>query len=248
MQTREGQGSLLLELTSPPVNVLDFGTIARLDAVLEAAASRSDLRVVGLRSGLAGVFSAGVDVAAHAPDRVGAMLAAFHSLARRLYHLPQATVAAVDGPCLGGACELVALCDIVVASPRARFGQPEIDLGCFPPVAAVVLPRLLGKAGAAMILGGAPVPAEEARQLGLVTAVVDDVHTEADAWAARLASKSGVALRAARCAMREAAGLAFDEALGRAEAIYRDEVAGSEDAAEGVRAFTEKRPPRWRHR
>jgi cyclohexa-1,5-dienecarbonyl-CoA hydratase len=239
---------MVLRLGHPPVNVLDLATIRALDAALAAIEARDDLRVVVVRSDLPGVFSAGVDVAAHAPGQVDEMLRAFHGLVRRLHSLPQATVAAVDGPCLGGACELVALCDIVVASPRARFGQPEIDLGCFPPVAAVVLPRLLGKAGAAMVLGGAPVPADEARRLGLVTTVAVEVDAEAEAWAERLAAKSGVALRAARRAMREASGLAFDEAIDRAEAIYRKEVVGSDDAAEGVRAFTERRPPRWRHR
>ena len=158
------------------------------------------------------------------------------------------TVAEVDGPCLGGACELAVLCDIVLATPRATFGQPEIDLGCFPPVAAVILPRLIGKAAAAMILGGEPVTAPEALRLGLVTAVVDDLAAASARWTLRLTVKSGVALTAARRALREGSHGSFDEALTRTEQVYRTDVAPSPDSAEGVQAFLDKRPPRWRGR
>jgi cyclohexa-1,5-dienecarbonyl-CoA hydratase len=241
-------GVLVLELRCPPVNVLDFATIRELTQRLTAARDPADLRVVLLRSGLPGVFSAGVDVAAHAPEHVDAMLTAFHRLARCLHDLPQVTLAEVDGPCLGGACELVVLCDIVLATPRAIFGQPEIDLGCFPPVATVMLPRLIGKAAAAMILGGEPVTAPEALRLGLVTAVVDDLAEASSRWTSRLASKSGLALAAARRALREGSHGSFDQALARTEQIYRTDVARSTDAAEGVQGFLEKRPPRWRNR
>jgi cyclohexa-1,5-dienecarbonyl-CoA hydratase len=248
LQSEEAPGILCLGLRCPPVNVLRLETIASLEELLARAALRTDLRVVVLRSDLPGVFSAGVDVAAHAPDRALDMLDAFHGLVRGLVRLPQATIAAVDGPCLGGACELVALCDVVLASPRATFGQPEIDLGCFPPVAAVALPRLVGKAAAAMILGGEPLEAAEARRLGLVTEVAEDLRVETEGWTSRLAAKSGVALRAARRALREGGHGSFEEALARSERVYREEVATSADAGEGVSAFLEKRPPRWRHR
>jgi cyclohexa-1,5-dienecarbonyl-CoA hydratase len=194
---------------------------------------------------LPGVFSAGVDVAAHAPERVDAMLDTFHRLLRRLDGLPQATVAAIDGPCLGGACELASLCDIVLAAPRATFGQPEIDLGCFPPVGAVTLPRLMGKAASAMVLGGESLSAAEAARLGLVTAVVDDLAGETDRWVTRLSAKSGTALAGARRALRAGACGSLGDALERTERLYRDEIARSPDAAEGVAAFLAKRPPRW---
>jgi cyclohexa-1,5-dienecarbonyl-CoA hydratase len=241
-------GALVLELRRPPVNVLDFELIAAIDDDLAALHTRRDLRVVVLRSALAGVFSAGVDVAAHAPGKVDAMFRSFHGLVRRLHALNPSTVAVVDGPCLGGAFELVSLCDVVVASSRASFGLPEIGLACFPPVAAVVLPRLLGKAAAALVLGGEPVSAEEALRLGLVTAVVEDPEAETDRWVERLTSRSGNALGAARRALRDGAHGSFEEALQRTEAIYLQQVAHSHDAAEGVAAFLEKRPPRFEHR
>jgi cyclohexa-1,5-dienecarbonyl-CoA hydratase len=241
-------GALVVELRRPPVNVFDLELIAAIDDHLAALHTRRDQRVVVLRSSVPGVFSAGVDVAAHAPGSVDVMLASFHGLARRLHALTQATVALVDGPCLGGACELVTLCDVVVASPRASFGLPEIGLACFPPVAAVVLPRLLGKGASALVLGGEPVSAEEALRLGLVTAVADDPEAETDRWVTRLLARSGVALAAARRALREGAHGPFEEALQRTEAIYLQQVAHSHDAAEGVAAFLEKRPPRFEHR
>lgn len=237
--------ALFLELRRAPVNVLDLELIDRMEQALAALEARGDLRVAVFRSGLPGVFSAGVDVAAHAPERVDAMLDTFHRLLRRLDRLPQATVAAIDGPCLGGACELASLCDIVLAAPRATFGQPEIDLGCFPPVGAVTLPRLMGKAASAMVLGGEPLSAAEAARLGLVTAVVDDLAGETDRWVTRLSAKSGTALAGARRALRAGACGSLGDALERTERLYRDEIARSPDAAEGVAAFLAKRPPRW---
>jgi cyclohexa-1,5-dienecarbonyl-CoA hydratase len=241
-------GALVIELRRAPKNVLDLAAIAALDRRLAEIEAGGEARVLILRSAIDGVFSAGVDVAAHAPQGAEAMLDSFHALVRRWHASRCVTLAVVEGPCLGGACELVALCDLAVASPRATFGQPEIALGCFPPVATVVLPRLIGKAAAALVLGGEAIPAEEARRLGLLTVVCEDPRAEADRWAALLLSRSGRALAAARRALREGSHGPFEEALRRTEQIYREEVIPSHDAGEGVAAFLEKRPPRFQHR
>src|SRR5262249_60720362 len=153
------EAALVVSLARPPLNVLDVDTFADLDRALAPLASRRDVKVLVLRSAVPGVFSAGVDVADHARDRVGRMLESFHAVFRRLDTLHQATIAAVDGLCLGGGCELAAFCDVVLATPGSTFGQPEIDVGCFPPVAAAWLPRLVGPAAPAMVLGGARVTA-----------------------------------------------------------------------------------------
>src|SRR5262245_64642410 len=110
------------------------------------------------------------------------MLGSFHALFRLLDDSPLATVAAVDGHCLGGGCELAAFCDIVLATPGSSFGQPEIDVGCFPPVAAAWLPRLVGRAAGAMVLGGARVTAAEAARIGLITAGADDLAAGTARW------------------------------------------------------------------
>jgi cyclohexa-1,5-dienecarbonyl-CoA hydratase len=245
VERREEAGALWVRLKRPPVNVLDVGLIQALDTVLLELAQRRDLKVLVLESALDGVFSAGVDVAAHAREHAAQMLKVFHGLLRRIDALPQVALAAVDGSCLGGGCELAASCDVVLATPRARFGQPEIDLGCFPPAAAVLLPRLVGRAAFELVLGGAPISAAEAARIGLVTRVVRDLAGETRAWVDRLAAKSGASLALARRALRDGGFGVFGEALSRAEALYRERLLATHDAEEGVRAFIEKRKPKW---
>src|SRR5204862_5476820 len=101
-------------------------------------------------------FSAGVDVAAHTPDRVASMLEKFHAVIRALVASRKVTIAAVHGNCLGGGAELAMICDIVITSADATWGFPEINLGCFPPVAATALSALIGQKRAAdLMLTGA---------------------------------------------------------------------------------------------
>jgi cyclohexa-1,5-dienecarbonyl-CoA hydratase len=232
-------------LARAPLNVLDLAMIRRLHGALSALRDRRDVKAVVLRSALDGAFSAGVDVAAHAPERAPEMLETTHAMFRLLDALPQATLAAVDGVCLGGGCELAAACDVVVATARSRFGQPEIDLGCLPPVASVLLPRLVGRMAYELILEGAAISAAEAARIGLVNRVVDDVDREAALWAGRMGEKSAAVIALARRAARRGAQGPFTAALAEVEAIYRGELLATRDAAEGVRAFLEKRKPRW---
>jgi len=241
-------GARWITIARPPLNVLDIATIEELSAAVAPLTGRRDLKAIVFRSGIARAFSAGVDVGDHTRERVGPMLSAFHGLLRRLDALPQATVAAVDGTCLGGGCELAASCDVVLATPLSVFGQPEIDVGCFPPAAAVLLPRVAGRAAAEMILTGAPLNAAEAARVGLVTRVVPDLEAETRRIVRLLAAKSAVVLGLARRALREGAYGVFTEALDRVERLYRDELVPTEDMEEGVRAFLEKRPPRWKDR
>jgi cyclohexa-1,5-dienecarbonyl-CoA hydratase len=241
-------GARWITLERPPVNVLDIPAIEALDAALASLAERRDLKAVVLRSAIPRTFSAGVDVRDHARDRVSAMLTAFHGVFRRLDALPQASVAAVDGTCLGGGCELAAFCDVTLATARSVFGQPEIDVGCFPPLASVWLRRIAPRAAAEMILSGAPMGAAEAARVGLVSRVVDDLEAETRRLVRLLAGKSAAVLALARRALRDGAEGSFGEALERVERIYRDELVATDDMNEGVRAFLEKRPPRWNDR
>ena len=246
VRVRDDGATRYLSLARAPLNVLDLPMIGGLHDALADAAARRDLKCVVIRSDLDGVFSAGVDVAAHAPERAPAMLEAFHAVCRRIHSLPQASVAAVDGACLGGGCELALCCDVVLASERARFGQPEIDVGCFPPVATVLLPRLVGRLSYEIVLGGEPISAVEAARIGLVNRVVADVEAETKACADRFGTKSAAVLALARRALREADHGRFEDALRASERLYRDELLRTQDAAEGVRAFLEKRQPAWR--
>lgn len=245
-ETRGAAG--VVTISRPPVNVLDLEALAALDAAIAAAASAPDTRAVVLCSGLEGVFSAGMDVADHAPQRAAEMLAAAHGVFSRIDELRVPVAMAVDGRCLGGAAEIALLCDVVYASPRSRFGFPEIDLGCFPPAGAALLPGRVGLAAAELVLTGTIVSAEEAERLGLVTRLVAEPVAEALDFAERMSKRSAATITLARRALREAGGSGFGARLERAEAIYRDELLATEDAAEGVRAFLEKRKPGWKHR
>ena len=245
LAVEDRDGSRWIRLLRPPANVLDLAAIGELEGALRALADRKDVKAAVLASGVPGVFSGGVDVRDHEKARVPAMLTAFHGLLLRLDRIPQPVIAAVDGPCLGGGCELAAFCDVVLATPRSTFGQPEIDVGCFPPGASVVLPRIAGRAAAEMILTGRPVSAEEAARIGLVSRVVEDVEGEAARVADLFRRKSAPVLSLARRAVRHGAEGPVAEALAAAETVYRDELMKTRDAEEGVRAFLEKRPPRW---
>jgi cyclohexa-1,5-dienecarbonyl-CoA hydratase len=244
----ERAGALWLTLRRPPLNVLDIDTLREMRRALRELPTRRDLKVVVLRSGLAGTFSAGTDVRDHRRERVGRMLGAFHRLVVFLDQIPQVTLAAVDGRALGGGCELALCCDVVLATPSSSFALPEIDLGCFPPVAAVALPRLAGRFATEMILLGQPVSADEAQRCGIVSRVVDDVDGATAEWVSRITARSGSVLSLARRAVRQGPRGSFAKALARTERLYVEELTRTRDSQEGVEAFLEKRRPQWTDR
>jgi cyclohexa-1,5-dienecarbonyl-CoA hydratase len=194
-------------------------------------------------------FSAGAEVADHTPDRVADMLGAFHRVFRLLWRGNWISIAVVHGVCLGGGCELATFCDFVLAEESAQFGQPEIKLGCFPPVALVTLPRLAGpRAAADLILTGRTIAASEARSLGLVTRVVKDGEAAAAAKSllAELRALSPIVLRLTRRALLHDYNFDFEGALDSTEQFYLGHLMQTTDAAEGIRAFLEKRAPVWK--
>ena len=236
----------------PPLNIFDIRMMREVDAALNELMPRREVAAVVFEAAEGSrAFSAGVSVEEHAEETVYQMLESFHQIFRTLELLAKPTLAVVDGAALGGGCELVAGCDIVVASTRAHFGQPEIKLGVFPPVAAVVLPRVVGeKRARELILTGELLDAGEAARLGLVNYVVapEGLRPKADEILARLRALSASSLEASRRALDAARGLPFADALARVEDLYLNELMKTEDAHEGVRAFAEKRKPAWRDR
>ncbi|MEL7061614.1 MAG: enoyl-CoA hydratase/isomerase family protein [Acidobacteriota bacterium] len=241
-----------LWLDRPPVNVLDLEALAALQKAFEALHARNDLQVLTIRGAGERAFSAGVAVEDHDPAFVDAMLGRFHGALRLLLDLPAVTIAAIDGYCLGGGLELAACCNLVIATRRSRLGQPEIRLGCFPPVAAALLPSIIGPGPAAdLVLTGRTLTAEEAAQLGLVHRLVDDedLDSSLDVLLGELMGHSAAVTRLATRAL--AAGdprrPAFERALAEAERLYRDELTSTDDLREGVSAFLERRSPRWTH-
>jgi len=144
-------------LDQPPLNIIGIEMMKEIHAVfreLDNAEFDSGVRVLVFRaSGKA--FSAGVSIQDHTPDKIGEMVTHFHAIFRELARTDIVTVAAVHGVCLGGGFELAAMCDLVVATENAQFGQPEIKLGQPPPVGVILLPYLIGyRKAAELVLTG----------------------------------------------------------------------------------------------
>lgn len=246
----EGEAHATVTLKHPPVNVLTLPVIRRFREALETLGERRELSAVVVKGTRETGFSAGVDVAAHRPGTVDEMLGSFHRLIRSLWTLPQVTIAAIHGRALGGGLELAAACDLVLASRDSRLGQPEIKLACFPPVAAALLPGRIGHHRAAeLLLLGREIDAGTAAAWGLVNTVVepDVLEREVERVLADLRGLSREALRVTCQALRGRRE-EWERRLAETEEIYRRRLTGTEDMAEGVRAFEERRPPRWKHR
>lgn len=232
-------------LDRPPLNIMDIEMMEGLHDALASIAGRCDLVVF---RGAGKAFSAGAEIADHVPERVARMLGAFHRVFLELWHGKMVTIAAVQGHCLGGGCEVATFCDFLITSESATFGQPEIKLGCFPPVAMVILPRLVGmRAALDLILSGRTISATEAQRIGLATRVVPDNDLD-DAVAAlvkELCALSPSVLGMARRGLWDSDGFDFESSLQSMEKFYLHELMKTPDASEGIRAFLEKRQPVW---
>ncbi len=240
-----------ISFARPPLNVFNIEMMREITSALGECARRDIVAIVFDADKDCRAFSAGVAVEEHVQETIFQMLDAFHSIFRMLEQIAKPAIALVDGAALGGGCELVAACDIVIASDRARFGQPEIKLGVFPPVAAVLLPLVIGeKRARELILTGGIIDAMEAGRLGLCNHVVPGAHLEPKLLEvlAKLRELSGSSLSFARQSMDLGRGRSIDAALSEQENMYLHELMKTEDANEGVKAFMEKRKAVWRHR
>ena len=236
-------------LNNPPVNVIDFDLIAELTAFLESVRGRERLCAIVLQ-GTGRVFSAGVDVGAHLPETVERMIRSFHGVFELLDDIGVPTLGLVRGSCLGGACELVAYLDYVLATENARFGVPEIKLGVYPPVAVALFPRRLAHQRAMhLLLTGDSVGGREAVELGLAARLVTETEAERalEAELDLLRAKSASSLRAVKRAAHEARGWTFRQLVEPSERVYLDQLMTTSDSVEGLKAFLEKREPVWQH-
>lgn len=238
-----------ITLRRPPLNWMNIQLMEELNLVLDGLVQSPVNLLVIQAEGKA--FSVGVEVADHLGDKAEHMIRVFHGIFRRMDSLGVPSLAVVQGAALGGGCELATYCDMVLASEKARFGQPEIQVGVFPPIAALAFPRMIGrKKSMELILSGEAISAQEALAIGLVNKVVpqEDLQAEARAWASRFSKLSGVVLRLARRAVLEGWDTQVERGLGRIEEIYLRDLMATEDAREGLQAFLEKREPVWKER
>jgi cyclohexa-1,5-dienecarbonyl-CoA hydratase len=234
-------------LRRPPLNVIDIPMMEELAQSLREIEAQLDISTIVL-SGEGKSFSAGVDVAAHTPDKVEEMLAKFHAVIRALVATKKVTIAAVHGHCLGGGAELAMVCDVAYTAESAQWGFPEIKLGCYPPVACTALAALVGqKQAAELILTGRPITGKEAAQIGLATRAIaeSELGVVVEKCIADLRQLSPAALAVAKKASYAWDSMHFDKGLARAEKIYFDDLMKTGDAHEGIRAFMEKRDPKW---
>ena len=247
-ETRDGVARITLN--RPPLNVMNIAMMEEINAALEGLTSDDDVKLL-IFDHDGKVFSAGVDVKDHTADKVGKMIEVFHRIFRLLNSLRLPTLAVVDGAAMGGGCELATFCDLVVASERAKFGQPEIQVGVFPPLAAVVLPHLVGRNRTLeLLLTGDVIDAREAARIGLINRVfpTEDFHEKVDELIAKLTSTSPLVSRLTKQAVDDSLYLSVDEGISKVEDLYLGELMRTEDAFEGLNAFMEKRKPQWKNR
>jgi cyclohexa-1,5-dienecarbonyl-CoA hydratase len=236
-----------VSLVHPPVNVVDLLMMDELTSAFAEVESLPAISMIVL-SGAGKCFSTGVDVAAHTPDNIDSMLQKFHAVIRAVLNTRKITLAVVHGNCLGGAAELAMVCDVVITTHSATWGFPEIKLGCFPPVAAAVLGAVVGQKRAAdLILTGRSITGLEAAEIGLasISGPDDQLSAVVQEKLVTLSALSPSALAVAKKAIYSWDAAHVEKGLARAENIYRSELMQCEDEQEGIRAFLEKRPPRW---
>lgn len=250
IKTEAAGGVARLILARAPLNILNMAMMREINDFLDSLADDSNLKVILIKAeGKA--FSAGVDVSEHLGDQVAEMIEAFHGIFRRLAALGLVSVAQVQGAALGGGCELAIYADLVVASQKAKFGQPEIQVGVLPPIACLFLPRMIGpKKALELVLTGQTISAAEAKEMGLVNQVVpsEGLEEATDKLVSQLAKLSAVALKKTKKAALIGLGLDEDQRLAAIERLYLEELMASHDAEEGLRAFLEKRKPIWQNR
>ena len=237
-----------LNLQHPPHNVIDIAMMEELAHAIEQVEADPAIAAVVI-GGTEKAFSAGVDVAAHTPDKAEEMLSKFHGVILKLVQSKKVTIAAVRGHCLGGGAELAMVCDLVYTAESATWGFPEIKLGCYPPVAATALAAVVGQKRAAdLMFTGRNFSGREAADIGLANAAVGDKELEGtiEETLESLKKLSPAALAVAKKAFYAWDSVHFDKGLARAEKVYLEDLMKTEDAHEGIKAFMEKRQPVWK--
>jgi len=239
-----------LTLNHPEHNLLNEPMLRELTSGIEWAGDDENVKLILIDSACK-TFSGGVDVGEYTAQRVFQMTDAFHRVFIAMLDVGKPVMVVVDGPAIGGGSELAAFGDIVVATPRARFAQPEIKIGVFPPLAATIFPQIVGpRLAMELVLTGEPISAERARDLGLISKLVpeDQLEKTVNAMIAQITAQSGAVLRMAKKAIIGGVGLSLQEGLKTSMDIFLNELYKLEDSQEGLRALVEKRKPQWKNR
>jgi enoyl-CoA hydratase len=236
-----------LTITHPPANAISAAVVAGIREGLEQAQDDDGCHAVVITGDGDRFFAAGADVTEFAGNGSDAITSG-QNITKEIEGSPLPVIAAINGICFGGGCELALACDIRIASSSAQLGQPEIKLGIIPGWGGTQrLPRIIGLGPAMeLLLTGDPIEAQRALELGLVSAVVepDRLQSAVQEVAQRLAEQAPLAVSATKQAVYRGFDLPLHDALD----IERGEftrVFNSDDGREGVTAFLEKRKPSW---
>src|SRR5215469_11188208 len=239
-----------LTLDNPPHNVLAVPMMKEMAEAIESLHGRGDVKAILLQSAQS-TFSAGISLEDSRPDRVFQTLDAFTRVFQAMVDISKPVVVVVNGPAIGAGSELVGFADVVLATPKAKFAQPEVKLGVFPPFAAVMLPQLIGpKKTYELILTGEALSAEDALRFGFVNKVVAeaDLKKEVENLVARISEFSGPVLEVTKRVIGSSIGLPLKQAMKKSHDLYLNELMNLEDVQEGLRAVIEKRKPKWKNK
>jgi len=248
IQTELKDGVATLTLNRAPLNVLNIEMMEEINSYLEGLKKEKSLKLLVIQA-MGKAFSAGVDVGEHLGDLVYKMIEVFHRMFRLMDALKVPSLAVVNGSALGGGCELALYCDMVIATEKAKFGQPEILVGVFPPIAALIFPRMIGRKKAMeLILSGETISAQEALNMGLINKVIPETSLaeEMNGFIEKFKRLSGIVLKLAKEATLAGLNDDIDQGLKVIEKIYLDRLMKTHDALEGLKAFLEKRKPTWK--
>jgi cyclohexa-1,5-dienecarbonyl-CoA hydratase len=239
-----------ITLARPEHNLLNEDMLREISDAIAFAGDHPETKLIVIDSACK-VFSGGIDVGEYTSQRVFQMLDAFHAVFAGMLDVGKPVVCVINGPAIGGGAELAAFGDLVIASPKARFAQPEITIGVFPPLASTILPFLVGpKVALEIVLTGEPVSAERGLELGLINRLVPEAALEktVDDLIARISAHSGPVLTMAKRAILGGMGLSLRDGLKQSMGIFLNELYRLEDSQEGLRALVEKRKPNWKNR
>lgn len=239
-----------LTLDNPPHNVLAVPMMKEIAEAIESLNSRPDIKAILVQSAQP-TFSAGISLDDSRPDRVFQTLDAFTRVFQAMVDISKPVVVVVNGPAIGAGSELVGFADVVIATPKAKFAQPEVKLGVFPPFAAVMLPQLVGpKKTYELILTGEALSAEDALRFGFVNKVVAeaDLKAQVESLVARISEFSGPVLEVTKRVIGSSIGLPLKQAMKKSHDVYLNELMNLEDVQEGLRAVIEKRKPVWKNK
>jgi cyclohexa-1,5-dienecarbonyl-CoA hydratase len=248
IQTELKDGVATLTLNRPPVNILNIEMMEEINTYLDGLKAEDSLKLLVIQA-MGKAFSAGVDVGEHLGDLVYKMIEVFHKMFHRMDDLKVPSIAVVNGSALGGGCELALYCDMVIATEKSKFGQPEIQVGVLPPIAALIFPRVIGRKKAMeLVLSGDTISAQEALAMGLINRVVPEASLvdEVNGFIEKFRKLSGIVLKLTKEATLAGLNDDMNKGLKAIEKIYLDRLMKTEDAAEGLKAFLEKRKPTWK--